>query len=82
MYLYYKYCIFFICLVAPVKGVWTTWSDWSGCTAKCNGGIQERKRVCQYPVVSEDTIPCGGNTQEWQTCNNQICAGTSKLAYR
>ena len=64
----------------PVQGSWNEWADWSDCSAKCNGGIQTRRRSCdQEPPVTERSIPCVGNTQEWRMCNTQVCKGMSDI---
>lgn len=61
------------CPLPPVRGNWTLWSDWTECSAQCNGGIQNRRRSCIEPPAPVDSIPCVGNTQEWRMCNTQIC---------
>lgn len=69
------YYFWFVFTVPPVQGVWSAWTEWSKCSAECNGGIQMRSRSCDYPVSALDTVPCSGNTQEWKPCNTQICQG-------
>lgn len=61
------------CPEPPVDGNWTNWNAWSRCTAKCNGGIQTRKRQCSQPPPSPAGMPCEGNTQEWRMCNTLLC---------
>lgn len=60
--------------VPPVQGNWTEWTEWSECSAKCNGGIQTRRRSCKEPPAVK-VIPCAGSTQEWRMCNTHICEG-------
>ncbi|XP_060592413.1 semaphorin-5A-like [Ruditapes philippinarum] len=61
------------CPLPPVKGNWTSWAEWSECSANCNGGIQRRRRTCIEPQPPVESIPCVGNTQEWRMCNTQLC---------
>nr|XP_045612572.1 uncharacterized protein LOC123767108 isoform X2 [Procambarus clarkii] len=49
---------------------WDGWSDWSGCSASCDGGTQERRRYCLH---SEG---CQGYNTERRRCNFFSCNGT------
>ena len=60
--------------VPPVQGNWTQWTEWSECSAKCNGGIQNRRRSCKEPPAVK-IIPCSGSTQDWRMCNTHFCEG-------
>lgn len=66
------------CPLPPVQGNWTEWSEWSDCSAKCNGGIQTRRRSCKEPPAVK-VIPCAGSTQEWRMCNTHICEELDKM---
>lgn len=66
------------CPLPPVQGNWTEWTEWSECSAKCNGGIQTRRRSCKEPPAVK-VIPCAGSTQEWRMCNTHICEELDKM---
>ncbi|KAK6182805.1 hypothetical protein SNE40_010402 [Patella caerulea] len=66
------------CPVPPVNGIWSMWSGWSQCTAKCNGGIQTRRRACDNPPPSYAGVPCIGNLKDWRMCNAQTCKEYAK----
>ncbi|KAK7094973.1 hypothetical protein V1264_006443 [Littorina saxatilis] len=55
----------------PVEGQWMEWGEWSPCTRSCDGGSQERQRVCQPP--QHGGRPCLGDSTEVNTCNTQLC---------
>jgi hypothetical protein len=45
------------------------WSDYSGCTAECGGGLQYR--TCSNPIPSNGGMDCVGDAT--QPCNQQAC---------
>ncbi|XP_064107040.1 uncharacterized protein LOC135216031 isoform X1 [Macrobrachium nipponense] len=49
---------------------WDGWSDWSGCSASCGSGTQERRRYCLKPEG------CHGYNTERRRCNFFSCNGT------
>jgi len=53
--------------VAPVDGVW---SSWSACSVTCGGGTSTR--TCTDPAPSNGGASCVGNSQ--QACNTQACS--------
>lgn len=59
----------------PVNGNWSAWTPWSDCTAKCNGGIQTRRRSCSNPLPQRGGQSCAGNINEWRMCNSYTCKG-------
>ncbi|XP_067687667.1 semaphorin-5A-like [Haliotis asinina] len=67
------------CKLPPIDGKWSKWSGWSTCTAKCQGGIQTRRRTCDQPKLSRGGIPCIGNKEEMRMCNTQNCDKVVKL---
>ena len=46
----------------------STWSDWSSCSAPCGSGKQRRTRTCDQGCSSQDL-------SETQTCNDVACPG-------
>ncbi|XP_072048177.1 uncharacterized protein [Amphiura filiformis] len=65
-------------ILCPPDPVWLQWSPWSDCSARCNGGIQERTRLCSDPNP-QDQIYCDGQTdltgqqRETRPCNIEVC---------
>ncbi|KAL8608110.1 hypothetical protein ACOMHN_016565 [Nucella lapillus] len=55
----------------PVDGQWQEWSVWSPCTRSCDGGTQERQRLCQ--PHQHGGRPCLGDSTELNSCNTQLC---------
>ena len=58
-----------------VNGNWSSYSDWSDCTAKCDGGTRTRTRSCDNPPPSLGGLNCSGPSVETESCNTQICRG-------
>jgi hypothetical protein len=48
------------------------WSDWSSCTAKCDGGIQTRTRKIEQ-FAQWGGVACAGDSEQ-RVCNTQSCA--------
>ncbi|XP_069121896.1 semaphorin-5A-like isoform X2 [Argopecten irradians] len=61
------------CPEPPIDGDWAQWTEWSECSARCNGGIQSRRRACSSPEPQRGGSPCEGNTDEWRMCNTYVC---------
>lgn len=56
----------------PCDRILGNWSEWSGCDAKCVGGVQSRSRA----IVQESRYggnPCAGALVETQNCSTQAC---------
>ncbi|XP_078487952.1 uncharacterized protein LOC100179634 isoform X3 [Ciona intestinalis] len=51
---------------------WITWSEWTICSAPCNGGSRMRSRDCQYG--SPGQMGCMGSASQTEDCNTQFCA--------
>uniref|UniRef100_A0A0R3RYW5 Apple domain-containing protein n=1 Tax=Elaeophora elaphi TaxID=1147741 RepID=A0A0R3RYW5_9BILA len=45
--------------------VWSTWSEWSFCSATCGVGVIQRYRICS-------TEQCKGENVEWRTCHKVV----------
>jgi len=61
------------CVTEPVAGGFSAWSDWSMCSATCNGGTQHRRRLCDNPSPLAGGRDCQGVRSETQACNNRPC---------
>jgi len=57
----------------PVDGGWTDFSEWSECSAACNGGSQSRSRTCSNPAPANGGADCDGDDSETQNCNPDPC---------
>ncbi|XP_061651323.1 thrombospondin-1-like [Phyllopteryx taeniolatus] len=57
----------------PIDGGWGPWSPWDTCTVTCNGGIQNRKRLCSDPAPKYGGKDCIGEGTMSQVCNKQDC---------
>ncbi|XP_054162588.1 semaphorin-5A-like [Oppia nitens] len=57
----------------PVKPInqWSDWSDWEVCSSKCGGGVQLRRRRCEYKDMYKGCVGCD---VEWRICNRHECA--------
>lgn len=53
------------------------WSDWSGCTTACGGGVQERARPVLVPIRGNGKCPTASNPDRLgkRECNTIECAG-------
>ena len=61
--------------VSLVDGVWSDWGAWHTCTVSCDGGTQERTRVCNFKKGSPHGANCQGETHESQACGTELCPG-------
>ena len=53
---------------------WTEWSDWTTCSASCDGGSKSRVRECTLVRSGLEASACGGgNLNETVTCNTNPC---------
>ncbi|CAG2188225.1 Coadhesin,Hemicentin-1,Mucin-like protein [Mytilus edulis] len=57
----------------PVDGNWSGWSSWNICSARCNGGVQDRTRICNTPQPSNGGLYCNGINADSRPCNNVNC---------
>ena len=55
-------------LIAP-RNQFSAWSDWSECSAFCDGGTRNRTRVCDESVTCEN-----GKLTEVEACGTRDCA--------
>ncbi|KAK6187231.1 hypothetical protein SNE40_005302 [Patella caerulea] len=59
-----------------VKGEWTQWSQFSGCSATCDGGKKIRVRECKLPASSSGVPTCEGDAVETMSCGETPCLET------
>ncbi|CAE7251463.1 SSPO [Symbiodinium natans] len=59
------------CTNVCVDCEWGTWSEWSNCTASCNGGTHTRQREVAVPVDGGGKT-CSGNRTEVGVCADKI----------
>ena len=57
----------------PVDGGWSDYTEWTECSAKCDGGTQTRSRTCTNPAPADGGADCQGEASEEQDCNTQDC---------
>lgn len=53
--------------------VFTGWEEWSGCTERCEGGSQSRKRGVAQGVMTSHGGGCDGALSWVRSCNTQSC---------
>ncbi|XP_061197855.1 SCO-spondin-like isoform X2 [Saccostrea echinata] len=63
-------CNTFFC---PIDGQFSEWSEWSICSASCNGGSKNRTRTCSSPPPRYGGKPCNGLSTEYGVCNTHQC---------
>ena len=54
----------------PVDGGWSSYGDWSACSAVCGGGTQTRTKTCTNPELD-----CLGRGTDTRNCNPYPCEG-------
>ncbi|XP_078616634.1 uncharacterized protein LOC144884937 [Branchiostoma floridae x Branchiostoma japonicum] len=57
----------------PVHGGWSSWSNFTSCSATCNGGSQTRSRNCSNPIPRHGGRTCAGQQLQTAQCNLQSC---------
>jgi len=58
---------------ALVDGGWSSWSDWTQCSATCGVGLQARDRVCNRPAPHYGQR-CNGSARQVDQCE-EYCPG-------
>lgn len=61
------------CLFPTVDGQWTTWSEWSECSATCGNATKTRYRECEGQLSGGKD--CEGVARETMTCIAVACSG-------
>ncbi|XP_078666619.1 cartilage intermediate layer protein 1-like isoform X1 [Branchiostoma floridae x Branchiostoma belcheri] len=63
---------------SPIDGGWTDWGEWSTCTAKCGGGVEERRRTCTQPAPRHGGKQCDGASSQQRACADWKCPDCSR----
>lgn len=58
----------------PVDCVWEGWSEWSPCSASCEGGTESRSRGYEQ-IAEHGGEECQGSSFEQKECNQHKCPG-------
>ncbi|XP_020901650.1 mucin-2, partial [Exaiptasia diaphana] len=53
----------------PINGGYTNWTEWTECSATCDGGVQQRTRACTNPPPQHGGKVCEGSSFETKPCN-------------
>jgi len=61
-------------LKPAVDGGFSSWSDWSECSATCGSGVQSRSRTCDNPAPAWGGNSCSGSYTETRACNTLSCS--------
>jgi len=64
-------------VTSKTPGIWSSWSDWTTCSATCGTGVQTRTRTCNSPPPKCGGRPCQGPTAEHQECISEMCSTVS-----
>ncbi|ELU15433.1 hypothetical protein CAPTEDRAFT_224576 [Capitella teleta] len=57
----------------PVHGAWSSWEDWTSCSASCGPGVSIRTRLCDNPTPLNGGESCEGNQEESDACVDIPC---------
>ena len=61
--------------VLPRDGGWSSYGDWSACSAVCGGGTQTKTKTCTNPASQYGGLDCVGEDSETRDCNVYSCGG-------
>jgi len=74
MFAYNSNIDYFRAYKAPkTDGGYSDFSDWTKCSAECNGGKQSRTRTCTNPAPANGGADCVGDATETRDCNTGNC---------
>ncbi|XP_060065515.1 hemicentin-1-like [Ylistrum balloti] len=57
----------------PIDGNWSSWQNWSACSATCGGGMRNRSRDCDNPPPKHGGQNCVGPASTTSTCGDVSC---------
>ena len=64
-----------------VNCVWGDFSDWTACSATCDGGTKTRTRIIAIPEANGGAV-CTGDATETKNCETQACPAGGKIYLR
>jgi len=56
-----------------MNGGWSSWGEWSPCSASCGGGNKTRVRECSDPAPAHGGEDCDGENTETEECGDDDC---------
>lgn len=62
--IYYYHC--------SENGGWSDWSEYTTCSATCQGGKQQRTRTCTNPPPSAGGLGCEEEASNERSCNELV----------
>ncbi|CAH1270966.1 HMCN1 [Branchiostoma lanceolatum] len=65
----------------PVHGKWSSWTEWSKCSATCGRGERIRTRSCNKPEPQYGGNSCLGDSSQVQACRIRSCRGRPTQAH-
>ena len=68
--LYDRPCFILAC---QSESFWSPWQHWSQCTLTCGGGVQVRRRKCNFTLPLNGGKECTGPRIETKICNYRPC---------
>ncbi|PIK61787.1 putative SCO-spondin-like [Apostichopus japonicus] len=57
----------------PVHGRWGQWTNWTSCSASCDGGFRWRNRNCSNPAPLWGGDECRGKELQRKRCSSHLC---------
>lgn len=64
-----------------VNGVWSEWSEWTGCSVSCGSGNKYKNRTCIKSFPQYPGKYCHGNDTNVESCDNISCPGKYVCLY-
>ena len=65
-----------IFVLFSVDGFWSSWSQWTGCSVTCGGGIHYRQRSCDGPKYGGKSCDEDNQDEDDEVCNSEPCPST------
>ena len=71
----------FLNVVLLVDGNWSSWGDYSTCSASCGAGTKQRSRTCTDPPPSNGGSTCAGDSMETTNCDLGNCPSKNTFQF-